>query len=155
MSGDQEFDLEKLQITSDDMIPVKRVRPKLKRDGHFIRVPWPWVERLAAIQNGACWAVALRILYDNWRHKGKPFTLSNGAVPGVSRYGKYRALRELEKLGLIIVQRRPRKSPVISQVLIDSLPTWGLEKHLDAIREAKSDKAARAAVRRQRKRHVH
>jgi hypothetical protein len=55
------------------------------------------------------------VLYGHWKGRGEPFTLSNGMVDmeGVTRWGKWRALAELEQLGLITIERRRRKSPLI------------------------------------------
>jgi hypothetical protein len=48
--------------------------------------------------------------------RGKPFTLSNGALAleNVSRWEKPRALSELEEAGLIVIERRKRKTPRIT-----------------------------------------
>ena len=79
-------------------------------------VPWSWVERLAKARFTATYRVALHILYRHWKGGGESFTLSNGAVAmeGVGRRAKWRALGELERLGLITVERRPRRTPLIA-----------------------------------------
>jgi hypothetical protein len=38
---------------------------------------------------------------------------------GISRWSKWRALNELERLGLITVERRKRKSPIIRLIVED------------------------------------
>jgi len=55
------------------------------------------------------------VLHLHWKHHGEPFKLANGMLDydGVSRYSKWRALNELERRGLISVERRQRKSPII------------------------------------------
>jgi hypothetical protein len=87
-----------------------------KRREHFVKVPWTWVERLVKARYTATYRVALHVLYRHWKGSGKPFTLSNGmvAMEGVERRAKWRALRELEQLGLITIERRKRKSPRIT-----------------------------------------
>jgi hypothetical protein len=111
------FDLAALAVP-DDMLPSVRVDgpAQRKRREHFIRVPFNWHERLLKARYVATPLLAQHILYRHWKRKGEPITLSNGAMPGVSRFRKYRALAELEALGLIAVERRPDKSPVV-QVL--------------------------------------
>jgi hypothetical protein len=116
MSGDCPIDLEKLRLPSDiapDRVPVRVVRPKHKREQHFIRVPWVWHEKLVTARCLATYPLAVYILYQHWKRKGEPFTLPNFAVPGITRWRKWKALAELETLGLITVERRRRKSPMV------------------------------------------
>jgi hypothetical protein len=87
-----------------------------KRRQQFVKVPWTWIERLANTRRAATFKVALYVLHKNWRNGGKPFTLSNSTVEGVSRWQKWRALNELERLKLIIIKRRKRKTPLITVV---------------------------------------
>jgi hypothetical protein len=96
-------------------IPLKVQR----RRQHFVKVPWAWVERLAEARYVATYRLALYVLYRHWRANGKPFTLANGDLKmgNTSRWQKWRALAELEKLGLITVKKRRRKSPRIITVL--------------------------------------
>jgi hypothetical protein len=88
---------------------------------HFVRVPWVWVERLTKARSIATYRVALHILYWHWKGGGMPFTLANTAMAaeGVSRWGKWDGLQELERLGLITVERRRRRSPQVT-VLVKS-----------------------------------
>jgi len=57
----------------------------------------------------------VRVLHLDWENKGQPFKLPNGLlkIDGVSPQSKRRALRELARLGLISVEWRPRKSPIV------------------------------------------
>ena len=85
-----------------------------KRQQHFVQVPMAWVERLRGA-SGQTHQVALHLLYLHWRNKG-PVKLPNGMLEldGISRYSKWRALADLEKTrGLITVERRPNKSPIV------------------------------------------
>jgi hypothetical protein len=77
-------------------------------------VPWAWFERLNGA-HGQIYRVALFLLYLNWKDKGRPIKLTNGMLrsDGVSRQSKWRALHELERRGLISVQRRPNRTPVV------------------------------------------
>jgi hypothetical protein len=89
-----------------------------RRRQHFVKVPWTWVERLKEARHIVTYRVALLILYQHWENGGKPFTLSNSAAAlvGAGRSTKWRALRELEHLGLIAIGRRKRKSPLITVI---------------------------------------
>jgi hypothetical protein len=112
------FNLEGLRLPPGQL-PEKSVTVPLqlqKRRKHFIKVPWTWHERLAKARHAATHKVALQILYQHWKNGGKPFTLANNALNGVSRWQKSRALAELEAFGLITVQRRKRKSPLVTVV---------------------------------------
>ena len=90
-----------------------------KQRQHFIKIPWTWVERLVEARHIATYRVALHVLYRHWKGGGLPFTLSNTSVAdeGVTQWRKWDALRELEQLGLITVERRRRRSPRITVIL--------------------------------------
>ena len=90
-------------------------RKILKRQQHFIMMPWAWVERLEGA-SGHTYYVAICLLYLHWRgSKSAPVKLPNGMlkIDGVSRQSKWRALNDLERRGLIVVERRRRKSPLV------------------------------------------
>ena len=84
------------------------------RREHFVKVPWPWVERLNGAA-GQTYKVALCLLYLHWKGRGEPVKLANGMlqIDGVSRQAKWKALNDLEHRGLIAVERRQRRSPLI------------------------------------------
>jgi hypothetical protein len=90
-----------------------------RRREHFVKVPGIWVERLAEARYIATYRVALHLLYLKWKQGGRTVSLANGLLhmDGVSRWAKWRALRELEQLGLINLECRPRKSPVITVIV--------------------------------------
>jgi hypothetical protein len=94
-----------------------------KRKEHFVMVPWTWVEKLNGA-HGQTYRLALHLLYLHWREKGAPVKLPNGmlAIDGVSRQSKWRALIDLERRGLIQVERRPSRSPIIRCTLKASHP---------------------------------
>jgi hypothetical protein len=102
----------------DGMVILERrvVTPKKlqRRRRHFIRVPMAWFERLAG-GSGQTYRIALSLLYLGWRTRGGPVQLANGLlqIDGVSRQSKWRGLSELERRGLIAIERRPRRSPII------------------------------------------
>ena len=82
----------------------------------FVKVPLSWVARLEQA-TGCAYRVALHLLYQHWKQRGRSIQLANAQVAGVSRASKWRALRELEEAGLVVVQNRPRKPPLITLIL--------------------------------------
>ena len=102
-------------ITAERRAVVPRKIQKRRR--HFVKVPWSWVERLTRARHIVTYRVALHILYEHWRAGGRPCTLANGAVEGVARGTKWRALRELEHLGLVTIERHKRKAPRVTAVV--------------------------------------
>jgi hypothetical protein len=94
------------------MAPVRRRR----KEDNFARVPL-WTAALAAESTRSpALLVWVYILYRAWKEKGHSFTLANGWLErrGVSRQSKYRILRRFEAYGLISVEWRPRRSPLIT-----------------------------------------
>lgn len=117
MTDDDPYDLKRLRIDpatfSMPHVPAK-IR---KRREQFIIVPMWWIEKLGQmpLATGATHQVACYLLHLHWKNHGKPFKLPNGMLKydGVSRQSKWRALPDLERRGLIRVERRPKKSPII------------------------------------------
>ena len=106
------FDLEALRVDPERVRPPGRPK-KWRRQ--FVRVPWPWVERLQSTRRANTYRLALVLLYENWRLGGRPITLSNvfTFAEGLQARSKWRALAELESLGLIQVKRRRRHAPQV------------------------------------------
>lgn len=102
--------------------PFTPAAPKIRRRREqFVQVPWWWIEELrqppAAF--ATTWFVANYILHRFWKNRRQPFKLPNGALryDGINRFAKWRALADLERRGLITIERRQRKSPVIHPIL--------------------------------------
>ena len=113
------LDLDNLRFQPGDAqwaVVPKKIR---QRRQQFVQVPWTWLERLAQSQSANTYRVAVSLLYLHWKAKGGPIKLANGmlAIDGVSRFAKSRALAKLESLGLITVDRRQRKSPIITLIV--------------------------------------
>jgi hypothetical protein len=98
------------------MAPVKRK----KVAEVFVRVPLWWMEQVAEATNNRKALVAIELLYVHRKTKRLTFPLPNGrlAKRGISRETKRRALRDLERAGLITVERPPRKTPIVTLVLL-------------------------------------
>jgi hypothetical protein len=113
--------IEKFILTDDRVTGQLASVPRKiqKRRQHFVMVPGIWIERLAKARHIASYRVALHLLYQHWKNTGKPILLPNGmlAREGVTRRQKWEALRELERLGLIAVERRPRRAPLVTVLL--------------------------------------
>lgn len=118
------FNLDDLRIDpTDSKLKPRGDGPRVakkKWERQFIRFPWSWVERLKGTRRGATWALALFLIYEHWRAGGRPIKLTNimAAEVGVSPDAKRRALEELAQVGLVAIQRRARKSPLVT-LLVD------------------------------------
>jgi hypothetical protein len=90
-------------------------RRRLPPEKRYVKFPHTWEVALAENARSITdYRVAMEIIRrSRW---SKEFTLANGKLGalGVSRMGKYRSLKLLERLGLISVQWQDRKSPRIS-----------------------------------------
>jgi hypothetical protein len=114
--SDAKFHLDNLRVTDE----VWAVTPKKikTRDEHFVRLPWTWIRRLKGA-TGQTWMVASHILYEDWKQKKEPLKLANGMlkIDGVPPRTKCRALRDLQRRGLITVEWRQKKSPIVRRLM--------------------------------------
>jgi hypothetical protein len=93
----------------------KALKSSSEQHATFYQVPLAWHDALeGANAGGKVWAVAGRLLYADFRAYDEWFKLSNVKLRGrVSHDTKTRAIELLERLGLIEVKRKDRKSPKI------------------------------------------
>jgi hypothetical protein len=106
-----EFDWSKVKVRQ--VIGSPR-RPK-KRD-KFIAVPLDWAKKLYEAKYAATLKIALYLLGKEWHAPGQPIRLSNLTIErlSVSRGQKARAVEELRRLGLVLVEEsKPRQSPLV------------------------------------------
>jgi hypothetical protein len=77
-------------------------------------VPWPWIRRLKDARLPATHMVGYLILYHAWKTGSQSVRVTTVALRPlkVSRWAKWRALQELERLGLIRVQRAGGRAPL-------------------------------------------
>jgi hypothetical protein len=113
-----ELDLARLRIDPATLAAAPPVPAKIrKRRGQFVMLPMWWYEKLAnpAPASRCTCLVAWYVLHLHWKHHGEPFKLANGMLEydGVSRYSKWRALKDLERRGLVTVDWREKKSPIV------------------------------------------
>jgi hypothetical protein len=92
--------------------------------GKFVQFPQMWEEQLAKVRAGGCaYRVALYLLKRaRWQSPGnRQITLSTTTLRklGVSRDGKRSALQQLRRAGLIRVEERPKKSPIVTVRFVD------------------------------------
>ena len=95
--------------------PVKR-----KKVEPFVKVPLWWIAAAARHARSPATLVMIELLQASWKAKSLSFPLPNGRLNrlGASREIKRRVLRDLEAGGLIKVERRSRKTPVVILVLL-------------------------------------
>lgn len=95
--------------------PVKR-----KKAEPFVKVPLWWAIEATKATRTPKALVWIELLHTSWRVKSLTFPLPNERLKrvGISRYMKYRALRELEAAGLIVVERRQRKTVMVTLVTL-------------------------------------
>jgi len=123
--SDDGFDLRKLALRPEDaQNPFGTTRRAPRRTRHpFVIVPLMWLEQLqsARCSIAATYRLALYLLRTHFKNGGRQVTLANIALAniGVSRGQKVRALEELARLGLIITERRSRKSPIVKLMFVD------------------------------------
>jgi hypothetical protein len=98
-------------------IPVTKIdtrtRGEAKTKEAFAKFPLSWARRIGVPKHAATYPLAVFLVYQNWRHRGEPITVSNLAVEkfGINRKQKPDALRELADLGLIRVSQSGKAAP--------------------------------------------
>jgi hypothetical protein len=98
------------------MAPVKRKR----KVEPFVKVPLWWIAQATKATNTGRALVCIELLYAAWKAKRPTFPLPSRRLLGlgISRDTKRRALHDLERAGLITVERPPRKTPIITLVVL-------------------------------------
>ena len=94
--------------------PVKRKR-KIEP---FVKVPLWWVHAAAEATGSPAVLVLIELLHLQWKTRRMSFPVPNARLKnlGVSREVKRRVLRDLQRAGLITVDQRTRKSPIVTLV---------------------------------------
>jgi hypothetical protein len=110
MEDPNPFELATLRV---DLERVHQPAKPKKWQRHYVNVPWQWVERLRGAKRISTYRLALVLLYEHWRTGARPTALSNvfALAEGLPARSKWRALAELESLGLIHVKRQRRHAP--------------------------------------------
>jgi hypothetical protein len=122
MNRSDDFEIGALQIDPTDptLVPA---RGRARADDHkarryFIKVPLIWAQRLTGAP-GQTYALALHILFLHFRERGAAITLANRAIKrdGIPSQSKRRALRDLERRGLVSVDWRSKRSPIVKALI--------------------------------------
>jgi hypothetical protein len=88
---------------------------KSKKDA-FVKMPLWWAAEAAKATRDPSMLVLVELLHRSWKAKNLTFPLPNGRLSknGVSRKVKCRVLRDLEIAGLITIERRHGKTPLVT-----------------------------------------
>ncbi len=94
-------------------VPVRR-----KKREPFVKVPLATAAEAAAASGCSQMMVWLYLLYRSWKLQKPSFAVPSSALRnfGISREVKRRALRNFEGAGLIVVERRMHKNPIVTLV---------------------------------------
>jgi hypothetical protein len=128
---DARYDLDRLRPTDEDLKAYDAARLALRKPkargitaagprliGHspFVRYSVEAILRLAGAKHIGTVKLYGWLLHLDWKNDHRPFKLTNGAVAPlkINRNQKGFALRELQGLGLVQVEYRPRKSPLVT-----------------------------------------
>jgi hypothetical protein len=99
-----------------DAATPKQQRRKTREP--FALVPLAWAIKAAEATRSPETLVLIEIIFLAWKAKGEPFPLPSARLRGlgVSQKIKRRVLRDLERAGLIAVERPPRCAPVVTLI---------------------------------------
>jgi hypothetical protein len=109
----------RLQQRAPAIQPAGRRQSKARKDT-FVKVPIWWIEQATRATHTPQAFVCVWLLYLSWRARSLTFPIPNGRLGarGVDRRMKRRALSALESAGLITVERRHGKAPIVTLVLL-------------------------------------
>jgi hypothetical protein len=102
-----------VEVISEPEVPNRPRRQAFKAE--FVQVPLRWVEALQQTPHGCTYRLALTILAEAFKCKqlGGEVVLSF-AVTGMPQTSRRRASMELQKLGLIRIERQSEKqAPIV------------------------------------------
>jgi hypothetical protein len=97
-----------------------RRRGKARKEKPFVKVPLWWIEQATKATRTPQAFVAVWLLHQAWKAGSVTFPLPNSklAERGAERRLKRRALANLEEAGLITVDRRHGKTPIVTLVVL-------------------------------------
>jgi hypothetical protein len=91
---------------------------------HYTKVPDEWVKRLHKARHpGSTWSLALELLYLRWKDGDEPIVVASKVIreAEVAQRSACDAVSELQRLGLVQVERAPGKAPRVT--LLHVLPS--------------------------------
>jgi hypothetical protein len=113
--ADDGFSVENLRVK--DLPPLEPgVARRRRPQREFVMMSREQSDRLDKVVNFGTERVFRHLLFLTWRLPDKPVVLANAelARKGINRHIKRRALLELEARGLIRVEWRYKKSPIVT-----------------------------------------
>jgi hypothetical protein len=119
------IDIERLRLSRPTVQAGKVKPPRHKSGEHFLKgpIPLPWLE-VAATLPGKSLHAAVALWYAAGLTKSASIPLSNiaGLRFGLDRNAKYRALAWLERAGLVRVERKLGRAPVVTILAYEPPP---------------------------------
>jgi hypothetical protein len=117
-----------------DVVGERLISPSTNKapSGRFLKGPvsWSWIETASRLPGKA---LALGLLL--WRERGMngvgPVTITStkAAALGIDRSAKSRAVADLERAGLVLVERRPRRNPQVTLIETTNLRAGEEQDH--------------------------
>ena len=88
----------------------------VRKKDTFVKVPLWWTVEAAKATRTPATLVCVYLIHASWKARSMTFNLPNRWLEkqGVSRKIKCRVLRDLERAGLITVERPSHKSPIVT-----------------------------------------
>jgi hypothetical protein len=125
MEDQDDIGIESLRVHPRQQSNLDQKPEKLGWQRIFTRLPREWELRLLTAKRIITYRLAIELLYLYWKGNGKPVIVSSKVARAVKicARSKWEALAELERLGLIEVDRRPRKSPRVILLHIQAKQT--------------------------------
>jgi hypothetical protein len=101
------------EVVRERAVVPQRIK---KRHRQFVQLPLAWVDILARNSRNKTFAVLCHLVHLKWKQGGGPIKVPNGFLEmlGVKPDAKSYALNKLESLGIISVERRDNKSPIVT-----------------------------------------
>ncbi len=115
------IDVERLRLQSTTTVSPSRPPQRLRKGERFLKGPIPlsWLETAAALPGRSLHAgIALWYAAGLTRSASVPLSNISGLRFGLDRNAKYRALGWLEGAGLITVERKLGRAPVVTLVAL-------------------------------------
>jgi len=118
VTDDDPLDLDDLKLPPEMVRerPVGIPERIKKRQQQFVKLPLALVDKVARHSRDKTFGVLCHLLHLEWKQGGGPIKVPNGLLDklGIGRGAKSRALRKLESLGIVSVERQERKSPIVT-----------------------------------------
>jgi hypothetical protein len=120
--NDTTFDPERFNLPPEVVAELAKAKPKRhgkrpKRTAPFLQVPHAAIVAGSQVLRGSKqFLVWLYVFHRVWSDKNQTVVVANQTLDcwGVRRKEKYKALRLLEEAGLVSVQWRARRSPLVT-----------------------------------------